>query len=181
MSYDPNTLDPEQIRHLPMRRDLPLNGLSEAQTRALGFNPEEIEAARLSQIEWAAQQRINEDAELVLAAQQAVSEGETTYAEAAQALLAAGRRDAHDAVVQQWREDEGWYAEQDAADELVYMDAEQYVQHHNTQQVRERVQLVQQAQETARQLEAAKVKTARRPVRAVRSVNAGGASDRARR
>jgi hypothetical protein len=152
-----STMNPEEIRRLPVNRNLLYNGLSREQVIAIGANPDEVEAGRMAHNEWAAQQRLNEDAQLALAAQQAVAEGETTYAEAAAALLAAGRHDAHNAVVQQWREDEGWYAAQDAADALAYLDAEEYVQHVNVQQEREREQLVQQAQEAARQLEAAKL------------------------
>lgn len=154
---NPNTLDPEEIRKLPVRRDLPLNGLTEAQVRAIGADPKEVEAGRLSHNIWADQQRRNEDAQLALAAQQAVAEGEVTYAEAAQALLAAGRHDAHDAVVRMWREEEGQYAAQSAADERPFMDAEEYAKHFAEQQVREREQLAQQAAETARQLEAARL------------------------
>jgi hypothetical protein len=130
-----------------------------AQFRELGLSPEQVELGyrRQYDVEAQQQQQLNEDVQLALAAQQAVADGETTYAEAAAALLAAGRQDAHDAVVQQWREDEGWYAAQDAADELAYMDAEQYVEHHNAQQLREREQLLQQAKDAAQQLEAAKL------------------------
>src|SRR5207248_3236178 len=103
-----STMNPEEIRRLPIRRDLLYNGLTREQVVAIGFDPDEVEAGRLAHNEWASQQRRDEDAQLALAAQQAVAEGEVTYAEAAQALLAAGRRDAHGAVVQMWREEESW-------------------------------------------------------------------------
>jgi hypothetical protein len=153
-----STMNPEEIRALPMRRDLPLNGLSEAQTRAIGLDPQEVETSRLAQNEWAAQQRINEDAELVLAAQQAVADGNATYAEAAQALLAAGRRDAHDAVVQMWHEEESWYGEQDAVDALAYLDVNEYIDLFNTQQQRERVKTEAEIEQTKRQIAQAQVK-----------------------
>jgi hypothetical protein len=109
------------------------------------------------QKEQAAQQRLSEDAELVLAAQQAVTEGDTTYAEAAQALLAAGRQDAHDAVVHLWREEENWATGLDAADEFAVMDVEQYTAHFNAQQASERERLEAEAAEAARRLKVAQV------------------------
>lgn len=128
--------------------------------RSIGVPDQDIAptiAAEIESRQRGAEQQRNEDVQLALAAQQAVAEGEISYAEAAQALLAAGRQEAHDAVVQMWREEEGWYTAQEAADEFSVLDAEQYVEHFNAQQVREREQLAQQAQETARALKVAEV------------------------
>jgi hypothetical protein len=149
-------MNPEEIRKLPVNRNLPYNGLTREQVIALGADPDEVEAGRLAHNEWATQQRRSEDVQLALAAQEAVAEGNATYAEAAQALLAAGRREAHDAVVQMWREEEAFYMPSEA-DEVGVMDAEQYVEYSNAQQLRERERLAQEAEEAARQLKVAQV------------------------
>lgn len=121
-----NTLDPNEIRKLPIRRDLPLNGLTEEQTRALGLDPQEVEANRLARNIWANQQEREESASLVAAAWHAVEQGMTTHGEAAQALLMAGRRDAHDAFVSVWQAEERQYAEQEAAELLPFLDSNEY-------------------------------------------------------
>lgn len=126
MSIDQSTLDPNEIRKLPIRRDLPLNGLTEEQTRALGLDPQEVEANRLARNIWAGQQKHEEDVQLVAAARYAVDQGDATHAEAAQTLLDAGRHDAHDAFVHLWQEEERQFAEEEAAELLPFLDANEY-------------------------------------------------------
>src|SRR2546422_194822 len=123
---NPNTLDPAEIVKLPMRRNVPLNGLTREQVIALGHDPDEIEAGWLIAREGQQQEARLVEAQILAAAHQTVAEGNLTYAEAADALHAAGFHAAHAVLVQQWQEEEGWYAAQEAAEELAYLDAEGY-------------------------------------------------------
>ena len=126
---DPNTLDPEQIRKLPFRRELPYNGLTPEQVRAIGFDPAEVEANRHLANEARAESRREEDAGVLAAARQAVENGDAFPAEAAQALLLAGRREAHDAFVALWQAEERAAALEEQAEAVQWMDAEQYSAH----------------------------------------------------
>jgi hypothetical protein len=143
-TIDYNTLDPEQIRKLPVRRELPYSGLSEAQVRALGLDPAEVEEHRLSALEWQQQQSVNNEANLLAAAQEAVATGEMTYSEAALWLRDSGRQTAHDAFVQQWREEEAAERAEDAAFEVTALDAEGYAELVADADARERAQLKQE-------------------------------------
>jgi hypothetical protein len=160
-TIDPNTLDPEQIGKLPIDRSKPFNGLSEEQVRAFGRDPEEVENARLEQNAFAAAKALSEDATLVLAAQQAVEDWEMTPAEAALGLAEASPR-AHDLFVEQWQKTEAEEAASEAAEEAAwdatYLDAESYVTQHEARKVIERTQLEQEAAETKRELDNARLK-----------------------
>lgn len=96
-----STLDPAETAKLPVRRDLPYNGLTREQVVAIGGDPDAVEAGRL-----AVNQGLLEDAQrqsetLAMAAARAVAEGGVTGAEAAQQLLAVDRH-AHDLFAAAW-------------------------------------------------------------------------------
>jgi hypothetical protein len=107
---------------------LPYYGATREEIAALGADPDEVEAERLAAAEGRLQAAHEENVQLVAAAQDVVMQGDATYAQAAQALLAAGKREAHDALVALWQEDENWYAEQEAAEANQYLDAGEYAQ-----------------------------------------------------
>lgn len=122
MTTDPNTLDPNEIRSLPMRRDLPYNGLSVEQVRAIGGDPEAVEAARIATNEYTAQQQFNEEALIAASTRQAIADGVLTESEAATGLRGLGLDRAHQIVVEDWKLREA----QEQAGDIVYMSAEDY-------------------------------------------------------
>lgn len=152
-----SAMNPEEIRKLPMRRDLPYNGLTREQVLAIGADPDEVEAGRQSLNQWAEQQARHDEAQLFLAAQEAVANGELTYVEAAEALHAGGFQGAHALLVQQWQQDDAEFAALDAADELAVMDSAQYVEHFAAQQQRGLAASEADVQNIQRQLAQAQV------------------------
>lgn len=152
---DPTTLDPEEIRKLPVQRDLPYNGLTREQVIAIGGDPDEVETMRASQGEWAEQRRVATEADAVLAAQRLVESGELLAADAAEALRAGGFHDAHAAFVQEWRAEEGLVAAIDALADRSFYNAEQYAEFASTRDAQERARLVQDAEATRQQLQMA--------------------------
>jgi hypothetical protein len=113
-----------------MRRDLPYNGLTRAQVLAIGADPEEVEAGRLAQNQWAAQRAAEQHrqhvAEVLEAAQMSVATGQATPAEIATLLWSHGEREAHAAFLAGWEQEEAELAAYEAADELSIADVEQY-------------------------------------------------------
>jgi hypothetical protein len=127
-----STMNPEEIRRLPVRRELPYNGLTREQVLAIGADPDEVEAARLSQNQWAeqraAEQQQEHVAQVLEAAQTAVLTGEATQAEVAAMLYAHGEREAQATFLADWEQEEAELRAYDAADELSFADVEQYKQ-----------------------------------------------------
>jgi hypothetical protein len=146
-TIDPNTLDPEQIRKLPLRFDLPLNGLTEEQQRAIGADPAEVEAARLANQAWRSQRAEQEATQLAVGAATLVQDGLLTEYEAAQMLLQQGEQRAHALFVQAWREEEAREAAELAASDLEFADAETYAEHFNEQLASLRAETVKAEQE----------------------------------
>lgn len=105
---------------------LPYYGATREEIAALGHDPDEVEAGRLAAAESRSQAAQEENVNLVAAALLAVEQGESTHGEAAQALLMAGLRDAHDAFVSLWQDEERQFAEQEAAELLPFLDAGEY-------------------------------------------------------
>jgi hypothetical protein len=157
MAIDPNTLDPEQIRHLPFDRSKPLNGLTEEQLRAIGGDPEFVENARNEQNAWEAARAIQQQAALVVATQEAVDDFELSPAEAAFGLAESGHSSAHDLFVEQWQKAEAEEAAAEAAWNASELDAASYVEQYNVRKALERAQLEQEADATKQQLEAARI------------------------
>lgn len=96
-------------------------------------------------------------AQAVVAAQQAVEDGEMTPGEVAQALLASGDRRAHDVFVADWLKEETESQEFDDFDDLALADAEDYVAAVNARDAFERARLEEDAAALARKLEVAQV------------------------
>lgn len=159
MDFDPNTLEPDEIREIPVDRSKPLNGLTEEQTRILGLDPESVEQSRLDQNAWAAAKSLEEDAALVLATQEAVDAGEITAAEGALGLSGFGHARAHDLFVQDWSAAE----DADAAAEVAWyaseLDSKDYLAQHSARELAERAQLEQEREEAARELNKAQVES----------------------
>lgn len=101
-----STLDPNEIRKLPVQRDKPYNGLTKEQVLAIGGDPDAVEAGRLAVNEGLQEDAYRQSETLALAAARAVAAGSVTEAEAAQQLLAVDRA-AHDWFTQAWRQQEG--------------------------------------------------------------------------
>lgn len=103
------TLDPDSIRKIPMRRDLPYNGLTREQCEAIGIDPDSYEAARVEANADHAARTQREATEIVAAAREAISNGELTPARAASIILSAGTESAtlaHDTLIAIERESE---------------------------------------------------------------------------
>jgi hypothetical protein len=155
-------MTPEEIRKLPMRQDLPYNGLTPEQVVAIGLDPSEVEAARLSSNEWAAQlaaQQATQQAEAALqeaamlatAAQEAVTNGQTP-AEVAEILLNNGQSLAHQMFVAAWRQEEAEEAALEEADDLAMMNAEEYALRAEERSWEQRAQLEDEVQALHNQL-----------------------------
>jgi len=123
-----SNLNPEQIRALPLRRDLPLNGLTPEQVVAIGGDPDAVEAARLASNEFAAEQQMQQNVQIVLAAEQAVAEGDMTPVQAAAELAARGLHTAHDAFVARRLEAEAQEAAEEQSDWLEFAPMSEYAQ-----------------------------------------------------
>jgi hypothetical protein len=122
--------------------DLPYYGASREDVAALGANPDDVETGRLAARENQQQQARLDEKGILLAATEAVENGEMTEAEAARALAAAGLHSAHSAFVQQWQAEESAPSEwdvQEAIEALAYLSADEYVEHFTEQQARQRV------------------------------------------
>jgi hypothetical protein len=105
---------------------LPYYGSTREEVIARGLDPDDVEAGRLYAAESRAQAALEENVNLVAAALQAVEQGEKTHGEVAQALLMAGRVDAHDAFVSLWQDEERQFAEQEAVELVPFLDANEY-------------------------------------------------------
>lgn len=107
----------------------PYYGVTPDELVAQGLDPDEVEAGRLSHVEWQAEKRAQDAAELVAVARAGVAAGELLPAEAAKILLDGGHSEAHAAFWEKWKSDEAADAASTAADDLALLDADDYALH----------------------------------------------------